>query len=126
MRDLCHPLNSCGAQVWSISPSEGQQTSQVIYLHIGPVQGPLVVFRVHNDGPHKVSVSLFPQALLPVGGTEVAVIESGTDCDISGSGLEFGAGIQLSCPNFRREIGTASGTYELMYCQPSPPRKLER
>jgi hypothetical protein len=112
---------------WILSTSESisgtEQSSQVIYFKLGPAQGPVVVYRVHNDGPLDVMVLISGLAPPNPPGFEPVVIEPGTDCDISGSGLEFGTGIQvrLDLENLiKGETGNASGTYELMCCHPTP------
>jgi hypothetical protein len=40
-----------GTGVWTVSDA-----SQLVnvYVNIGPAQGPLVVYRIHNDGPATV------------------------------------------------------------------------
>jgi len=110
---------------WIVSTSDSisgtEQSSQFIYLNLGPAQGPLVVYRVHNDGPIDVIVGVGSPQPLPPGPIVKVTIEPGTDCDISGSGVESGSGIkvQLDVDSVSRgKPGNASGTYELICCQP--------
>jgi hypothetical protein len=112
---------------WVLSTNVGisgkEQSSQIIHLNLGPALGPFVLYRIHNDGPLDVFALLATEAPTPPGGGAInqVAIEPGTDCDISGSALEFGMGIQLRldfASLIRGEIGSASGTYELLCCQP--------
>jgi hypothetical protein len=87
--------------VWNLSGDE----IQIVYVNIGPTQGPLVVYRIHNAGPDIVSAGN-----LAAEGGGTALIQPGTDCDISGSPIAIGF--------LRRETNrSASGTYELLCCQ---------
>jgi len=87
-----------------------QKPTQLIYVNLGPMQGPLVVYRVHNNGPCAVTI----------GGA--AFLDPGTDCDVSGSRIEV---TLAGFPRCGRRIaedrcGDASGTYDLVCCQPPP------
>ena len=88
--------------VWNVPDAASLTT---VYVVIGGVQGPFVVYRIHNDGPETVFAG--DAAKGDKGG---AAILPGSDCDISGSPIAIGlAG--------RRPTGSASGTYELICCQ---------
>lgn len=81
---------------------------ETVYFSAG--QGPLVVYRIHNDGPGDVVVSVSGGS-----GAQPATvtIHAGNDADISGSGIQISVSFRLGSP-----ILTASGTYELLCCQP--------
>jgi hypothetical protein len=87
--------------VWNVISGD----TQIVYVNIGPTQGPLVVYRIHNDGPDVVYAGN-----LAAGGGGTALIQPGTDCDISGSQIA----IRFS---ERQRNQSASGTYELLCCQ---------
>jgi hypothetical protein len=95
---------------WNLS-AEADDVNQIVYVNIGPTQGPLVVYRIHNDGPGTVWAGN-PQERY--GGSGVA-IAPGCDCDISGSPINIGL-----FPREGRGRGGASGTYELVCCQSGP------
>jgi hypothetical protein len=91
------------AGVWTVSDARKLVT---VYVNIGPAQGPLVVYRIHNDGPETVFAGNAAK-----GDEGGGAIPPGSDCDISGSPIAIGiAG--------RKATGSASGTYELICCQP--------
>jgi hypothetical protein len=97
---------------WNVSGDATTEVyvNQTVYVNIGPTQGPLVVHRIHNDGPETV----FAGNAAEGGALSGAVIRPGCDCDISGSPIEIGlSGLRPS--------GNASGTYQLVCCQPPPP-----
>jgi len=108
----------------------GKEQSSQVNLNHGPAQGPMVVYRIHNNGPLDVIVLLATESPTPPGGAGIiqVLIEPGTDCEISGSALEFEMGIQLRL-DFgslsRGETGNASGTFELLCFQP-PPQQAAR
>jgi hypothetical protein len=89
--------------VWNLSAG----ASQTVYVNIGPAQGPLVVYRIHNDGPDTV----FAGSALNAGVESGAAIPAGSDCDISGSP------ITIRIEGFLHTL-RASGAYELICCQP--------
>lgn len=88
---------------WSVC---AQKPNEILYVDGGPMPGPLVVYRVHNNGPCAVTVG-------------AAFLDPGTDCDVSGSRIEISlAGLSV-CG--RRLAGDdALGTYDLVCCQPPP------
>jgi hypothetical protein len=86
---------------WKVSDA----ASQTLYVDIGPTQGPLVVYRIHNDGPETVFAGNAAKG--DAGG---AAIPPGSDCDISGSPITIGI-------VGREPTGSASGTYNLICCQ---------
>jgi hypothetical protein len=93
------------AGVWNIPDVASVRT---VYVNINRV-GPLVVYRIHNDGPSTVFAGNAAEG--DAGG---AAIPPGSDCDISGSPIAIGiAGHKATIGS-----GTASGTYELICCQP--------
>jgi hypothetical protein len=92
------------AGVWSVS---NWQQVWTVYINIGPAQGPLVVYRIHNDGPETVFAG--NAAGGDAGG---AAIPPGCDCDISGSPIAIGIA------GHRETTESASGTYNLICCQP--------
>jgi hypothetical protein len=108
-----------GTGAWNVSgdATTNVWVNQTVYVNIGPTQGPLVVYRIHNDGPETV----FAGNATEGGALSGAAIRPGCDCDISGSPIEIGlSGLEPT--------GSASGTYELVCCQsgpvtvqPSPP-----
>jgi hypothetical protein len=78
---------------------------QIVYVNVGPTQGPLVVYRIHNAGPDPVLAGNLAE-----GASAPALISPGTECDISGSPITIGFP--------EREIDqTAHGTYQLLCCQ---------
>src|SRR5579871_5230644 len=93
---------------WHLCP---RKQDEILYLNLGPMQGPLVIYRVHNDGPCAVLVG------------SAILLDPQTDCDVSGARIDVrlagsprchsGAVTGDDCPE-------ASGTYELMCCQPPP------
>ena len=90
---------------WNVSPEAPIQT---VYVNFGPTQGPLVVYRIHNDGPETVFAT---------GSAGSVTIPSGCDCDMSGSPIETGL---LEGPGHGESGAKASGTYELVCCQSGP------
>jgi hypothetical protein len=92
------------AGVWNVSNLQQMWT---VYINIGPAQGPLVVYRIHNDGPATVFAGNAAEG--DAGG---AVIPPGCDCDISGSPIAIGFA------GFRLTTDGASGTFNLICCQP--------
>ena len=92
---------------WSISTNNPDQSEQILYLKFAPAQGPLVVYRVHNDGPDVIFVSPGPPSRQVPG----IWINPGCDSDVSGSEIEVSFG------RFGRRARSASGTYELVCCQ---------
>ena len=95
--------------IWSITTNNPDQKTQILYLNFGPAQGPLLVYRVHNDGPDAISVSPGP----PGRHTPGVSINPGCDSDVSGSEIEVSFGVG-------RGARSASGTYELVCCQSLP------
>lgn len=93
---------------WSVC---AQRPTQVIYINLGPTQGPLVVERVHNNGPCAVTI-----------GGGAAFLDPGTDCDVSGARIEIALAGPPRCGGRRGEerCDEASGTYDLVCCQPPP------
>jgi len=88
-----------------------QKQSETIYINLGPVQGPLVIYRVHNNGPCAVSL-----------GAGI-LLDPGTDCDVSGSHIVVTlAGFPLCGvrPTKVDSCSDASGTYELLCCEAPP------
>jgi hypothetical protein len=84
--------------VWKVSTG----TVVPIYVNMGgpaAAQGPLVIYRIHNDGPDEVATGGTPSQG-PVG------VPPGSDCDISGSPIFIGLG---------GPTGSASGTCLLIY-----------
>lgn len=95
---------------WNVSgdATTNVWVNQTVYVNIGPTQGPLVVYRIHNDGPETVFAGNAEGGAL-----SGAAIRPGCDCDISGSPIEIGlSGL--------RPTGSASGTYEVLRCQSGP------
>jgi hypothetical protein len=97
---------------WTLSGGGNEtETSQILYLNLGAtptMQGPLVVYRIHNDGPAPIEVGP---------GATVVSINPGCDADVSGTEIQiaFTFGRHAAHGKF-----TASGTYELICCQPAP------
>ena len=78
---------------------------QIVYVNVGPTQGPLVVYRIHNAGPDPVLAGNLAE-----GASAPALISPGTECDISGSPIAIGF------VGRERRLST-SGTYALVCCQ---------
>lgn len=94
--------------IWNVSDTD--RAVRTVYVDIGPAQGPLVVYRIHNDGRNIVFAGD------PTRGDKGgAAIHPGCDCDISGSP------IQIGLVGFRQVTGSASGTYKLLCCQSVMP-----
>jgi hypothetical protein len=98
------------AGVWAVAQTSGHQggSTQIVYVNIGPAQGPLVVYRIHNDGPAAVFAG-------DANGAVSVKIPAGSDCDLSGSPI-----VVTIAVNYQR-AKSASGTYELVCCQPAGP-----
>jgi hypothetical protein len=89
---------------WNVSG----KTAQTVYVDVGPLQGPLVVYRIHNDGPKTIFVGNAGER----GELSGATVPPGCDCDLSGSPIIIGL-------TGRKPTGSASGTYALACCQPA-------
>jgi hypothetical protein len=125
-----------GAQKWRtkglgfyarVKLAEKNKLARSSIFNLGPAQGPLVVYRIHNDGPFSVLVgitdpvlgNLGVSGLNPQAGVVTVAIEPGCDCDITGSGIESGSEIIVTLLfTSRGSPQNASGTYQLMCCQP--------
>jgi hypothetical protein len=94
------------AGVWNIPNVD---TARTVHVNIGSAQGPLVVYRIHDDGPNTVFAG--NPALGNMGG---AAIPPGSHADISGSPITIGIAAHRGQP----ATESASGTYELICCQP--------
>jgi|SRR6516162_9123241 hypothetical protein len=89
---------------WNVSGDEIQK----VYVDTGPLKGPLVVYRIHNDGPETV----FAGNPLAAGVSAGAAIRPGCYSDLSGSPIQINLEVREGTGS-----GRASGTYELVCCQ---------